>query len=172
MTTPNKLLERRARAAAHSRHPNPLQRPGSGWAAVARWLLLAAVITGVLAMHILSAADSAGSHQPMAMTPAAATPPAMAISMSMSMPAVNPAPPTSRFTAQLSGGPGAGMSPMSCCVLFLIAAAALILLIRSTKPASTAATGGVRGRAAPSAVTQRGPPGPGRPRIALSILRV
>jgi hypothetical protein len=144
-----------------------------GWWVVARWLLLGAVIAGVLAMHILSAADSGGSHRSMAMPSASATPPAASASMVMDMPAVkSPVQAMHPINGtQLGAVAGVDMSPMSCCVLFLVSAVGLVLLVRSYRARTAATAGGTRGRAAPSTL-QRGPPGPGYPRIALSILRV
>lgn len=142
---------------------------------VIRWLLLGAVIAGVLAMHILSAADSGGRHRSMAMPSASATPPVASVSMvvEMDMPAVDPPVRTTHPIAgtQLGAVAGVGMSPMSCCVLFLVSAVGLVLLVRSDRARTVATAAGAGCRAAPSTL-QRGPPGPGFPRIALSVLRV
>lgn len=147
--------------------------PGRGPAAAARWLLLGAVIAGVLAMHILSAADSGGNHQPMAMAMTPDSDSSAGMSMGLPMQTAELVAASYPITAtQLSGGPGAGMSPMTCCVLAFVSAAGLLLLLRSTTPATNPAADRIRGRAAASAAPQRGPPGQGRPRIALSVLRV
>jgi len=140
----------------------------------ARWLLLGAVIAGVLAMHILNAADSSGDHRPMAMTPAGANTAASSTSMAMDMSAVAFQVPTAHpgTVTKLSAVAGVGMSPMPCCVLLLISTVTLVLLMHSHNVRTAAAADQALSRAAPTAGPQRGPPGPGRPRIALSIQRV
>jgi len=158
-----------ATAKPANRRAGPVAARNSWRRMGARWLLLGAVIAGVLAIHLLGAADSGGNHPPMATTPGSSSSPGM--SMDIPMPGVDMAPPAYPGTAtKLSSVLGTGMAPMSCCVLFFVSAAGLVLLTRSTKPATNPAAAGIRGRAA-HGVPQRGPPGPGRPRIALSILR-
>ena len=173
--SPRSTLTPGSRTAAHrliTRTKKVSAHPG-WWATAARWLLLGAVIAGVLAMHIFSAADSGGSHHSMVMPSAGATPPAASTSMVMDMPVVEPpVQATHPITdTQLGAVAGDGMSPMSCCVLFLVSAVGLVLLVRSHRARTAATAAGARGRAAPS-TPRRGPPGPGLPRIALSVLRV
>jgi len=143
----------------------------------ARWLLLAAVIAGVLAMHVLSAADSGGNHQPMAMTSVGAALPALSVTTSAAMVMNVPA---TGFQAPITGpvpgtqvglAGGMGMSAMGCCVLFLVSTAGLVLLIRAHCANEVSAADSAGGPATLSSL-QRGPPRPGRPRIALSVLRV
>jgi hypothetical protein len=143
-----------------------------GWSSAARWLLLAAVIAGVLAMHVLSAADMGGNHQPTAMASVSGASPADPPSMVMDMSAAQSRAPVAQPVAGTQLAPeGIGMSAMSCCVLFLASAVGLVLLIRSFS-VPTASVGESSGSPAMLSILQRGPPGPGRPRIALSVLRV
>jgi len=135
----------------------------------ARWLLLGAVIAGVLAMHTLSAADSSGDHRPMAMTSARASTPAASTSMAMGLPAIEFQVPTADpvTVTQLSAVAGGGMPPMSCCVLFLISTVALVLLMRSwgapepqpppTDPRRGSADGGVAARSPRDQVVHESP---------------
>lgn len=142
-----------------------------GWSSAARWLLLAAVIAGVLAMHVLSAADTGGDHQPMAIASASATSPAESPSMVMDMSAQSQIPAAHLVAGTQLAPDGMGMSAMSCCVLFLAAALGLVLLIRSSSARTVDVARSSRGQVA-SSTFQRGPPGPGLPRVALSVLRV
>lgn len=155
----------------HRRQRSAAAAGARGWSSAARWLLLAAVIAGVLAMHVLSAADTGGDHQPMAITSASATSPAGSPSMVMDMSAQAQIRAAHLVAAAQPAPDCMGMSAMSCCVLFLAAAVGLVLLIRTSSARTANVAGCSRGQAV-SSTLQRGPPGPGLPRVALSVLRV
>lgn len=159
-------------AAATSRPQRPTESAAArGWSLAARWLLLAAVIGGVLAMHILSGADMGGNHRPMAMTSASGSSPAGPPSMLMDMSAAQiQAPATHAVAGTQLAADGMGMSAMSCCVLFVVTAMGVALLMRFCGVCTAPAAGGRYGVA--RSALQRGPPGTGRPRIALRVLRV
>ena len=148
--------------------------PRYRWRLTARWLLLGAVIAGVMAMHILGGHDSGGAGQPMAMTSAGPAMPAPIMPMAMPSPGRASQDPTGHPAdgSHLQPAPGSGMSDMSCCVLFLVTVVGLVLLMRLHAIRSRTHTDRALGRTAPWAAPGRGPPGAGRPRITLSILRV
>ncbi len=133
---------------------------------LARWVLLGLVIAGVLAMHVLGDHDTGGTAEPMAMamhsTPGAAAP-AMAMTRRPAgeAPAVAP--------AALTAGHGGPVSAMDCCVLFLTAGGALLVLLRTgtSAPAVTFSADWIFWNCA-----RRRPPAAGPLRIRLCVLRV
>ena len=142
----------------------------SRWPVAVRWLLLGAIIAGILAMHVLNAANSGGGHRGMPMS--ASGNGSARMTTGMAMPGIDQAVPDGPATAtQLSAVPGTGMSPMSCCVLFLVSAAGLLVLRRTSGGQATTGPAASHHLASPG-IAQRGPPGAVRPRIALSIQRV
>ena len=164
-------------SAAVTVPPRPSRQPRLGRSPAARWLLLAAVIAGILAMHILGGHDSTGVARPAAMTPTAMTSAAQSMpGMDMSLAAPDPASPSrAAATAErLSAAvPGVSMLDMSCCVLFLSAIAMSLWLLRLIGAERNA------GKRAPAPIASAGwatrtgaPPGVGWPRITLGVLRV
>jgi len=160
------------------RHPNlgtlvtvDQTRPPTLQGSVLRWLMSGLVMSGILAMHVLGGHDAGGS-EPMAMAPAGHNATATDTT-SMDM----PGPPSTTPAVSLLAGvqvpvampvdTGNGMSDMSCCVLFLITGAALVLLaLRVT--GGFAARSPSRGMTLTGAMTRRrGPPGAPPPRFSL-----
>jgi hypothetical protein len=164
-----------------------------GWSAL-RWVMSGLVIAGILAMHVLGGHDGGGS-APMVMGPAGPTMTAMqamsanmsvSTNMSMNMSvstnanmSTHPEPtvtvadrsPVSTMIAA-AGSAGNGMSDMSCCILFLITAAATVLLalLATGRFAGSSAAGS--GSHIGTTTWWRGPPGDAPPRFSLCVLRV
>lgn len=139
-----------------------------------RWLLVSLVLTGVIAMHVLSQQDAVGGHHGSIVGEAAVAGAAVnelaahgghddadmgaapAVGAPMVMPAV----------------PGGGDPSMAACILFLvIGAGALVLALlaalrRRIEPFTA------RGLASLMTSIPRGPPHIGPPRISLCVLRV
>jgi hypothetical protein len=158
----------------------PGRRRGSpAWTAV-RWTLLAAVLTGLFGMHVLTDGDNASGHGDLAPVGAAAQSSSSNLVMtgmpraSDSDPAVNTS--SMAVISAVSTAPtvpmGAGHT-MAQCVLFLVTvgSALLLALLASRWPAPT---GGLL--AAVTAIwgelRRRGPPRPKRRRIALCVTRI
>jgi hypothetical protein len=139
-----------------------------------RGLLLITVLAGIFGMHVLTADDDAGGHGALSMISTAghgmAGGPGTATTHD---PRVMPAPQMAPVTiATVSADSGSGMTHggMAACILFLGAAALVLVLLRYRR--LTRSTG--PGRAALSALTgirRRGPPVRYRPRIALCVIR-
>ncbi|WP_395729872.1 DUF6153 family protein [Nakamurella sp.] len=132
---------------------------------LARWVLLLAVIAGVIGMHVLTAGDGPGHGMLPAVTMAAGHhgDPAMAEPASHSA-SVEP------MVASLP--PAFGHGDMAGCILFLVVGGALLLLALALARAGTGPDDRDR-RAAGLLLDlrRRGPPD-GWPRIALRVLRV
>ena len=158
----------------------PGRRRGSpAWTAV-RWTLLAAVLTGLFGMHVLTDGDNASGHGDLAPVGAAAQSSSSNLVMtgmpraSDSDPAVNTSSVAviSAVWAAPTVPMGAGHT-MAQCVLFLVTvgSALLLALLASRWPAPT---GGLL--AAVTAIwgelRRRGPPRPERRRIALCVTRI
>ncbi|MGI8415503.1 MAG: hypothetical protein ACR2P2_04730 [Nakamurella sp.] len=146
--------------------PSPRTAP---WL-LTRWILLALVLAGIVAMHVLSQPEPAGGHD-MLMQPQSAA--SMPLSMTDQHHAIE------AVAAMNSGGPaifgtaGVGMSgSMLCCILFLAAGALLILLMLLASIRRADVVGSARPGLLLWAVLRRGPPGGRSPRISLCVLLV
>ncbi len=124
---------------------------------VARWVLLVAVIAGVFGMHVLTAGDGPGH----GMLP-------MAAASDHHGHEVMPSPPDQVSAA---GAPASGHEDMTGCILFLVVGGAALLLLALARSAVANGTGTGPAAHRPFDPRRRGPPG-GRPRIALSVIRV
>lgn len=127
---------------------------------LARWVLLVAVIAGVVGMHVLTAGDGPGH----GMLPAAS------MAAEHHAPAAAPDPtPAGPAVAGAPTGPSHG--DMSGCILFLVVGGAVLLLVALAR--AGADTGGGRRRVASLLLElrRRGPPA-GWPRLALNVIRV
>lgn len=135
------------------------------WNAV-RWLLLAAVLAGLVGMHVLTDGDDTSVHGDLAPAPVAAA---------QSSAGGRAGGGYAWSGAVVSAAPndpiGAGHA-MAQCVLFLVTvgSALLLALLGSRCPTTTrglfAAVTAIWGE-----LRRRGPPGPERPRIALCVTR-
>lgn len=136
-----------------------------------RWLLVSLILTGVIAMHVLSQHDAAGGHHG---------------SMLGDSPAVTaadshdghgagemaPVVPVAGAAMVMPAAPSGGDLSMAACILFLVIGAGAVLLAmlaalrRRVEPFTA--------RSSASLVTSvpRGPPHIGPPRISLCVLRV
>lgn len=151
-------------------------RPGR-WSPAVRWMLLAAVLTGLFGMHVLTAEDGASRHGVLQVgtmvghddvsgrspSPAETTPEAMDAAGTVATigSVVTPADP----------GAGGHQGAMAACVLFLVVGgAALILLLRHRVARGMTGLGRFAGIAVTD-MSRRGPPGRW-PRLALCVIRV
>ena len=132
----------------------------------ARWALLLAVIAGIFAMHVLTPGDgpghgslptAAGTHDGMTAEP-------------MAEPVVAPA---AFVTAWVSERvPTSEHGDMAGCILFLVVGGVLLLLAALARRSATlGAPGPVSAWQVLFDLRRRGPP-PGRPRLALGVIRV
>ncbi|MDT8916120.1 hypothetical protein [Amycolatopsis sp. PS_44_ISF1] len=151
----------------------PVAAPGRGPArALARWLLLGAVLLGVVAMHHVPAPGCGMTGASASLTPAAGmAPPARAAGTAAPDPRGDTAAPDPRGdTAAPAGMDGASHSMLHLCLAVLLIAAALLLRAartRRSRPATATAGPGKTGEARP-------PPGRGgRELLAVScVLRI
>lgn len=152
-----------------------------------RWVLLGAVIAGVLAMHVLSEPDGFDGHTmpdgmmstvnaPMAadMSPSAmadAGQPDMLAPGSSGRTAAAASATPSRSQTTASPGPDA-MAAMTCCVLFLLIAAGLLLawLLQVIRERPTRRVGSAAMQR--FSLRRRGPPSTLTPQTLLCVLRV
>jgi len=150
-----------------------------------RWVLIALVLAGVFAMHVLAQHDAADGGHGMLMEPhATAMAPALSSSTDRVMTGGNagPAPESAAVGpgAELAAVPASAVAPsggdstveMACCVLFLTAAGALVLSLLLASGQSAAAAPGTRHPAFLPTYLRGPPPGPAPPRISLCVLRV
>ncbi|WP_353649038.1 hypothetical protein ABLG96_19855 [Nakamurella sp. A5-74] len=141
--------------------------------AVLRWLLVSLVLTGVIAMHVLSQHDAAGGHHGSMLGD---SPAVSAVSDShdghgaVEMAAVMP---VAGAAMVMPAAPSGGDLPMTACILFLVigAGAAVLLAVlaavrRRIEPFAA------RSSASLATSIPRGPPLIGPPRISLCVLRV
>ena len=155
-------------------HADRRRDPGGSprWNAV-RWLLLAAVLAGLVGMHVLTDGDDTSVHGDLAPAPVAA---AQSSSGDRVVPAGGRAGGGYAWSgAVVSAAPNDPMGAdhaMAQCVLFLVTvgSALLLALLGSRCPTTTrglfAAVTAIWGE-----LRRRGPPGPERPRIALCVTR-
>ena len=147
-------------------------RCGAG-SAMLRWLLVSLVLTGVIAMHVLSQHDAAGGHHGSMLGDSAsmtavsdshdghsAVDAAIAVPAGAGVPTVMPAVPS-----------GGDLSMAACILFMVIGAAALVLALlaalrRRLKPFAA------QGSASLVTSIPRGPPHIGPPRISLCVVRV
>ena len=113
----------------------PAVRPARWWA---RWVLLGAVIAGILAMHVLSEPEGFEGHSmPAGMVMGAEMAAVVDVPVVPAMAMAGTGVDTRLPTMQLAAGavaanvvppaPG-GMSGMTCCILFLLTGAGVVLL--------------------------------------------
>lgn len=140
----------------------------------------ALVIAGIMVMHVLGGHDGGGS-EPMAMAPAGVEVVGTGMtSMNMS-PTTTDQRPAGRAPRSVVAGPpvavassldaATDMSDMSCCVLFLITSAALVLLALWTVR-SAGRSAGWGGALIGATSRWRGPPAAPPSRFSLCVLRV
>jgi hypothetical protein len=152
-----------------------LQQHGVSPRLLLRGLLLGAVLAGIFGMHVLTADDGASGHGALPMISTAGHGMTGGAGTAVTHdPRVVPAPQMSpvAMASVSAADSGSGMTHggMAACILFLAAAALILVLLRYRR--LTRSTG--LGRAARSALTgirRRGPPGRYRPRIALCVIR-
>ena len=143
---------------------------------VLRWLLVSLVLTGIIAMHVLSQHDDAGGHHgSMIQDNAAAVsnlaPPhdghdeadtaaPVSIAVAVAAPMLTPAAPDNNG------------ADMAACILFLVIGAGALLLALLTAVRRRFESFTARGVSGLVAAAPRGPPLIGPPRISLCVLRV
>jgi len=140
-------------------------------------VLVGAVLTGVIAMHVLSAHQAGGGHgmvlhgQQLAGGTSVSE---HAGTMTMSMPAAESTPAAAEFGAAvlIPAMPGGSMGSMATCILFLVVGAATVLLALPTSGSARTSMPTQRLFAGLLDLSPRGPPGSGAPRISLCVLRV
>lgn len=151
-----------------------------------RWVLIALVLAGVFAMHVLAQHDAADGGHGMLMEPHATamipTLPSSATDMVMTGGNAGPATESAAVGpgAELAAVPASAVAPsggdstveMACCVLFLTAVGALVLSLLLASGQSAAAAPGTRHPAFLPTYLRGPPPGPAPPRISLCVLRV
>lgn len=157
--------------------------------AVARGVLLAAVLAGLFAMHVLTGEDAGSGHGVMpkmgvashggsaghdpSMAGTAAVMGEPVSDLSSPVDAVwSPETAAAAVVGPVDPGPGTGHAAMVGCVLFLVLGGAALLLVLLRRRGPLAAAG--PGRLTAAGVTdlrRRGPP-LGWPRVCLSVIRV
>lgn len=138
--------------------------------ALLRWVLVSLVLTGVIAMHVLSQHDAAGGHHGAIIDQSAAT---AAVDAHAGHGAADTADPATAGTPMLMPvAPSGPSQSMAACILFLVIGAGAVLL--ALLAALRRRTGSSLARTAGSLLTviPRGPPYVGPPRISLCVLRV
>jgi hypothetical protein len=143
----------------------------------ARWVLVGAVLSGVFAMHVLSAHQAGGGHGMVLDGQQLATGTSVTEhggTMTMSMPAAKSTPAEAEFGAGvlMPTMPGGSMGSMATCILFLVVGAATVLLALLTSGSARTSMLTQRLFAGLLDLSPRGPPGSGPPRISLCVLRV
>lgn len=148
-----------------------LPRP-SVWSAVLRWLLVSLVLTGVIAMHVLTQHDAAGGHHGSII----GDPPAVtAVSVSHdghSAVAEAAAPAPDGAAMLMPAAPSGGDLSMAACILFLIIGAGAVLLAMLAALRRRVEQFAAGSSASLATSIPRGPPHIGPPRISLCVLRV
>lgn len=136
---------------------------------LARWVLLLAVIAGVIGMHILTPGDGPGH----GMLPAA-----MAVDHHAA--ATGPEPPPVELSKTELSKTGLSMTElpsgsahgdMAGCILFLVIGGAALLLLALCRPLPDAHADAHRARGLRLDLRRSGPP-VGWPRLALNVIRV
>lgn len=158
---------------------------GSGVRSLRLWVLLTAVIGGILGMHVLTGGDMTAGHGPLPTAHASqlhtvdAPAPAAMAAMDDHRSAAGGVESVSAASAEAGGwlsDATGGMTHggMAACILFLVVGGATLLLALLTRRGSrlqgrVAMPGGGPGG---GGVMRRGPPGPGLPRLALCVYRI
>lgn len=144
----------------------------TAWSAVLRWLLVSLVLTGVIAMHVLSQHDAAGGHHGSALGSPAAVAAAPDPHAGHAALAEDLAPRPAGTAVLMPAAPGGSDLSMTTCVLFLVIGAGTVLLAVLAALRRGAQRRAVRSAASPAVSVPRGPPQVGPPRISLCVLRV
>lgn len=155
---------------------------GSGVRSLRLWVLLTAVIGGILGMHVFTGGDTTAGHRPLPTAHASQMQSAKQTDMvgmdDHRSNDVGDGPVNARpveVGGWLSEVPvGMSHDGMAACILFLVVGGAALLLAllagrNSWSPGSAALAGGGPGG---GGVMRRGPPGPGLPRLALCVYRI
>jgi hypothetical protein len=144
-----------------------------------RGLLLAAVLAGIFGMHVLTADDGANGHGSLPMTSIAGMTSIVGMTSGQEMVTTHePWVVTAAEMTEVAAAtvffpdPGSGMAhgAMAACILFLAAAALILMLFRYRWLARTSGPGSAA-RSALTGIRRRGPPGRYRPRVALCVIR-
>jgi hypothetical protein len=142
--------------------------------ALLRGLLLIAVLAGIFGMHVLTADDGANGHGALPMTSTAGMTSVheMVTTHDSEVAPAAEMTPMDAATAFFAD-PGSGMDhgAMAACILFLAAAAALILMLLRYRRLTRTSGPGRAARSALTGIRRRGPPGRYRPRVALCVIR-
>jgi hypothetical protein len=142
-------------------------------------MLLAAVLAGIFGMHVLTADDGANGHGTLPMIDTAGH----AANMNGDREMAATRDPQVVTAAQLTpvaaatpffadSGSGMDHGAMAACILFLAAAAALILVLLRYRRLTRTTGPGRAARSALTGIRRRGPPGRYRPRVALCVIRI
>jgi hypothetical protein len=173
------------RAATPSTSPSMF---GSGVRSLRLWVLLTAVIGGILGMHVLTGGDMTAGHGPLPTAHASqlhtadAPAPAGMDGMAGRADHRSAAAGVESVSAASAGAGGwlsdaaGGMTHggMAACILFLVVGGATLLLAlltrRGSRPQGRVVMPG--GGPGGGGVMRRGPPGPALPRLALCVYRI
>lgn len=144
-------------------------RPGVR-AVMLRWLLVSLILTGVIAMHVLSQHDAAGGHHGSIIEESAPSAAGMTHGDHGQVESATPA--AAGVPTVMPAAPAGDGAEMAACILFLVIGAGAVLL--SMLAALRRRIEPIAARAAASLATAvpRGPPPIGPPRISLCVLRV